>query len=477
MKNSIVITALLVAGLGASARADDASPLTSASSDGSSQAGLDQRVAQLESDLQALHNVSGTPVTVYADPVRGLRFANADGTYGLQFSGLFQEDSRTYVDDGLNYYKGYTVEQPNEFVDARSRLIVDALLGPRVKLRYQEDFSNNGSGAILLDAYADLKLAPWANLRVGQFKTPLDIERWRLTPALDFIQYSYTAGLVTDRSQGAELEIADPSQIVYLSGGAFDGDTDAGSTPVVQAYNSDKDAIAKIFIKPFRALDRNVFRDFGFGASGSAGNHTNAPEQAYKSEGQLSIFTLGGGANTNASFVDGAGYRLIPQAYWFWKNLDVIGEYVHDSQEYRYSGSSQNVTAVNEAWQVQGAWVITGEKAGYDGFKLDGNSFGAGALQLLARVQGVDYAEGDSSVYNDGTLVFKRLYDPASSVSGLKSFTLGLNYVPVNPVKILVDWDQTEFENGGLNQNAQKGHIVVNRPTEEILQVRAQVAF
>lgn len=478
MKNLIVVSALIAAALNAPAKADDSAAPAPSDVSASAPSGLDQRVAALEKDLAALASAQGTPVSIYADPVRGLRFANADGTYGLQFSGLFQEDSRSYIYDGLNSQKGYTGEAANEFVDARSRLIVDALLGPRVKLRYQEDFSNNGTGPILLDAYGELKLASWATLRLGQFKNPLDIERWRNTPALDFIQYGYTGGLVVDRSQGALLEISDPKQVIYFSGGAFDGDTDAGTTPVVQAYNSDKDAVAKLFVQPFHALGDYFVKGLGFGAAASAGNHTFAPEQSYKSEGQLSIFTLGGG-KSNASFADGAGYRVVPQAYWFWRNIDVLGEYVHDAQRYRFTTTQQNDTVASEAWQAQAGWVITGEHASFDGLKLDSaNSHSFGALQLVARVQGENFDEGAESVYNETSgVVTYRLFDPATSVKGLTSWTLGLNYVPVNDVKFLVNWDETEFADGGANVNAAGKTLIVNRPTEQILQVRGQVAF
>ena len=455
MRMTIAITVLLGTLIAPPARADDLSP---------------------SAGVQALGR-QGTAqkgqVLIYADPVRGIRFADSEGDYGIQFSGLFQEDSR-------NYIYGYLKPQPNEFVDARSRLIVDALLGPRVKLRYQEDFSNNGSGPVLLDAYGELKLESWAILRVGQFKTPLDLERWRITPALDFIQYSYTAGLVTDRSQGALLEFADPAQILLLDAGAFDGDTDAGSTPVTQAYNSDKDAVARLFVQPFHTSDGGPLRKLGIGVAGSAGNHSGDPEQTYKSEGQLTIVSFGGtSANTVSSYTEGAGYRVIPQAYWFWEGVDVQGEYVHASQGYRISTTLQNEITDSEAWQAQAGWVLTGEDASYDGLKLqEGTSSSWGGLQLVGRVQGVDYDEGAYTTYSAaGAVLTKRLIDPSSSVSGLKSWTVGLNYVPVNDVKFLLDWDQTTFTGGGGVAAGAGKTLLVNRPTEQVLQARAQFAF
>jgi len=481
MKKRILI-AMFALSLAPLAHADAPAAAAAAAADAPVQnadgrATLDQRVDALEKDLAALSAQGGAPVSIYADPVRGLRFANADGTYGIQFSGLLQEDSRTYLYDGVDNEKGLVTQQPNEFVNARSRLIIDAFLGPRVKARYQEDFSNNGNGAILLDAYGELKLASWALLRAGQFKDPLDIERWRITPALDFIQYGYTAGLVVDRSQGALLEIADSRQVFYLSGGAVDGDTDAGSTPVVQAYNSDKDAVAKLFLQPLRALDGQTLGNLGLGVAGSAGNHSGDPEQSYKSEGQLTIVSLGGG-NAAASAVEGASYRVIPQAYWYWKGLSLLGEYVHESQGFRLATTRQNEIADNEAWQAQAGWVLTGENAGYDGLKLNKDSGSWGALQLVARVQGAEYNEGAYSAYGPtGSVLSKGLADPETSVESLKSWSAGINYVPVSGVKLLADLDQTSFTGGGAILSSAGKVVLSNRPAEQILQVRAQFSF
>ena len=475
-------------------------------------AGLGQRVADLEHRLAALDSAAalqGAGAQFVTHPAGGIGFSNSDGTYGIQFGGTLQEDSRNYIYDGLNSYnngKDYASVQPNEFVLARARLLIDGILGPRLHVRYQEDFSNNGNnsgvlgssgstsggnGAILVDAYGELKLFPWTLLRVGQFKAPLDIERGRPTPALDFIQYSYTGGLVVDRAQGAALEISDPKQIFYFSAGAYDGDTDAGSTPVVQAYNGDKDAIGKIFIQPFQAIDGQALGDFGFGVSGSGGNHTWDPEAGFKSLGQLAVTNPAVG-KVWASYTEGEGYRLIPQAYWFWKNLSLLGEYVHESDGFRFTpgqatvgghnASNANDTVESEAWSAQASWVVTGERTAYSGVKLNKDSFSWGALQLVARAQGANYDEGAFTTYNaKGVELSQGLLDPLYSVKSLESWSVGVNYIPVSDLEFLVDWDQTVFTDGGgasiITAGKVTGESVANRPTEQVLQARAQFAF
>jgi phosphate-selective porin OprO/OprP len=498
----------LVWSLSSPARADDTPAAASAASPttGAATQNLDARVDALERRLALLSPVSGTsaafqgsPASAFASVDRGIGFISSDGNYGIQFGGTLQEDSRNYIYDGLNTYnngKDYVQPQANELVLARARLLVDAFLGPRVHVRYQEDFSNNGAntgssalpapdGAELVDAYGELRLLPWTLLRVGQFKTGLDIERWRQTPAEDFIQYSYTAGLTIDRDQGAEIEIADPRQILYLSAGAFDGDTDTGSNPVEQSYNSDKDAIVRLFIQPFNGRSGRALGDLGAGVSASGGNHTGDPEQSFKSIGQLSMVNAGSG-NVLSTYTEGAGYRVIPQAYWFWRNLSLLGEYVHESDGYRVASTLQDGTVDSEAWTAQAGWVLTGEHTSYTGLKLDDRSHPWGALELVGRVQGEEFDEGAFTDYGykNGVIssVNSRGYvDPAYSVESLSSWSLGLNYVPVRDVEFLVDWDQTVFTDGGQDDVFSAGKVVgtevANRPTEQALEGRVQFAF
>ncbi|HTB22542.1 MAG TPA: hypothetical protein VK914_07545 [bacterium] len=467
----------------------------------SGQPSLDQRVNALEGKLAALSPVTGTALTLKADisPYSGIGIYNSDGSYGIQFSGLIQEDSRNYLYKGLNTKTGLTAQPVNEFVLARARLQVDGYLGPRVHLRYQEDFSNNGGnsgvtgatgaaggdGALLLDAYGELKLAPWTLLRVGQFKEPVDLERQRPTAALDFVQYSYTANLVVDRSQGALLEISDPKQVYYLAGGAFDGAADAGSTPVVQAYNGNKDAVAKAFIQPFNGIAGNGLGDLGLGIAGTAGNHSGDPISTYKSLGQLTIVTpLTGNAWTTA-YLQGAAYRYVPQAYWFWRNLSLLGEFAHEDESYRVPSQVNDYVSASKAWQAQLGWVVTGEHTAYNGWRLDKGSYPWGGLQLVARVQGAAYDEDAITQYaanNSTTVKGLGLIDPRASVTGLTSWSLGLNYIPVNDVEFQVDWDQTNFQNGGVNNliganKAIVGTVLADRPAEQALQVRGQFAF
>ena len=147
MNKFLAIALVLALGRTSLAWADDAALSTAAASSG--QPSLDQRVSDLESKLAALSPAPGTGLVLKTDasPYGGIGIYNSDGTYGINFSGLVQEDSRNYLYDGLNSKTGLTAQPINGFVLARARLQVDGYLGPRVHLRYQEDFSNNGSNS------------------------------------------------------------------------------------------------------------------------------------------------------------------------------------------------------------------------------------------------------------------------------------------------------------------------------------------
>ncbi len=218
---------------------------------------LSRKVENQEDDASAAKK---TAVTINADANNGLSFYNGDKTWGLKLGGVLQIDSRTFFED-------YTKNQANVITPRRGRFLFDANLGPKVKFRYQYDFVTS----LIVDAYGDLKLAPWATLRTGLFKTPLSLERYRSDPARDFVELGYTTDLVTDRDTGAYLELADPDQAFLLDLGVFDGSVD-NTAVVTTDTDKDKDVVAKVFTQPFRAFDIIPLRDFGFGVAASSGN-------------------------------------------------------------------------------------------------------------------------------------------------------------------------------------------------------------
>jgi phosphate-selective porin OprO/OprP len=422
----------------------------------------------------AIHAEDAQPanlITVTADPSSGLSFYNSDKTYGLKFSGVLQADGRFYLNDVAK-------PQQDTFLPRRGRFQLDAQLGSKAKLRLQEDFVTG----LMVDAYGELKPLSFVTLRLGLFKTPLSLERWRSDPSRDFVEMGYTTSLVTDRDTGAWLELADPDQAILFGAGVFNGSADTIGT-ITSDSNDPKDAVAKIFLHPFRFFGVTSLRDVGFGIAGSYGDHSGSVLSSVKSLGQAAVLSY----TATVSNLDGygAGGRLAPQAYLFWNSLSFLGEYVDSWQGAYASGNTgpndmKDYIIHNAAWQVQAGWVITGENASFNGLKLNKEASSAwGALQVVGRYQAANFDPEAFTTYanNQGTLTWsKRFMDPRDSVSGIRSWSVGLNYVPVNNVKLLVDFDQSLYTDGtssGVGANT----ITANRETENVILARAQFSY
>jgi phosphate-selective porin OprO/OprP len=391
----------------------------------------------------------------------------------LKLSGLLQVDSRTFFEDQVR-------PQANTIVPRRGRLLIDADLGPKAKLRFQTDLVTG----LVVDAYGELKLLPWATLRAGLFKTPLSLERWRSDPARDFVELGYTTDMVTDRDTGAWLELADADQALFVGAGVFNGSVD--NTAVVTAdTDDDKDVVAKVFTHPFRFWTLPSLRNLGLGVAFSSGNRGfgTAPSAAnqFRPTGQGSGFYA---LSTGTAVADGVQQRVVPQAYGYFGSLSFLGEYVRDSLVYRLPNlvTLSPIAVNNEAWQAQVGWVLTGEDSAFGGLKLNPASHPWGALQILGRLQSLNFDQESFYRYDAaGTAASSgpaqgKLVDPRVSPSSLQAWGVGLNYLPMNNVKCLLDWEETHYTDGAKTGTGTATRTA-NRETEKVLLARVQYSF
>jgi phosphate-selective porin OprO/OprP len=290
---------------------------------------------------------------------------------------------------------------------------------------------------------------------------------------------------VTDRSTGIYLDLADADQAIDLGVGAFDSSAENTAT-VTSDTQDDKDVVAKLFIQPARFFNTTTLRDFGFGVATAAGNRAAGSALSganqFRTTGQAAgVYSA---ATTTATLEDGS-LKLVPQAYLFWNGLSFLGEYVRSTQFEKSPATTGGYAAknfvANEAWQAQFGWVLTGEDASFTGVKLNKDtSHSWGALQLVGRVQGLNFDQESFSRYDNTystTATSVRLYDPRKSISAAQAWGVGLNYYPVDNVKLLVDWEQTSFTDGASVVVPGQGTVTANRETENVLLSRVQFTF
>jgi len=412
-----------------------------------------QELAQEDADAKA----AAAP-TVSVGP-KGLAVTSPDKQYSLNVHAYAQLDDRTFFDHGPNSAQGAGT---NSFLVRTARPILDAKMTDYFNGRLMWDFGQGN--ARLLDAYGDFHPLPGndiVNLRAGEFKVPVGIERWQSEQEIEFVERGLTTNLVPFRDMGVmaygqlipdQLEY----QLAYLNG-ASDLQINTGDT------DSNKDVAVRLFAHPLRWTDSKALDGFGIGVGGTYGVHQGSSSSpnlttGYLSPAQRLFFAYGNGV-----FANGPQWRFNPQFTYYNGPFGAFGEYVRDNQELQVSSIDRELS--NRAWFIMASYVLTGEDASFDGVKPARNfkpSAGDwGAFELVAR----------TGELNVDKKAFPLFASATTSARNAVEMTVGANWYLNHSVKVNLDYAYTTFDGG--NTAAQGG----DRQNEQALLARTQVRF
>ena len=234
---------------------------------------------------------------------------------------------------------------------------------------------------------------------------------------------------------------------VQYAGGVFNGVVDLGFGDV---DGSDaKDFAGRLFLVPFANRGHQAPVDIGFGLAVGAGNEQGAlaapATSTLLTAGQLVAFryrSTGQAASTVVA--DGRRTRLAPQAYLYRGAFGILGEYTVSRHTIRLDQTTRE--SPHTGWQVAGSVVLTGERQSFGGV-IPKRPFNPakrqwGALELAARYQG-------TGVDSD---LFPTFADPATSVSRIRAWSVGLNWYLAHRVKVMLDYERTTFTGGAANR-------------------------
>jgi phosphate-selective porin OprO/OprP len=343
----------------------------------------------------------------------------------------------------------------------RVRPFLDGPVGQVFDFRVMTDF---GQGtAPLQDAYGDVHYWPELRLRGGKFKEPVGLERLQDDRYLMFVERALTVNLVPDRDIGAQLhgELFD-NRIEYRFG-LFNGAPDNTASDDID-NNDAKDFAGRLFFHPFAGTSYEFAQNLGFGIAGAYGRERASTLDIYRSAGQTVFFNFNKGVNAS-----GDRYRIAPQANYYYGPLGMQAEFVDNVQRVRLATPSpagtRPHTLSNQAWQIAGTYLLTGEDAQYGAPVAPLRNFnpyagGLGAWELAARV---DQLTGDREAFEFGEA------DPNTSSREALEYAVGANWYLNENVKLMADYARTNFIWGAAN-----GH---NRPVESAILSEFQVQF
>jgi phosphate-selective porin OprO/OprP len=324
---------------------------------------------------------------------------------------------------------------------------------------------------------------PWARVQAGKYKTPFGIERLQSANALMFIERALPNNLVPNRDLGFMLHGqpfygAMEYQLAILNG-VVDGGSNNGDIDV----NDDKIFAGRMFFLPFKDWYVEPLRGFGFGVAGTVGHQRGSVASpqlpVYRSDGQQTFFQYRSASSgttpaaDNTAVADGTQWRISPQGYWYWGPFGFLGEYVQTNNDVTIAGVEQRVTA--GSWQTQLSWVLTGEPNSYRG-TVPARPFDPwrlfegqiGAFEIAVRYAQLSVEKG---VYNPVVpgMAGTSLANPSNAARKAKSWAIGTNWYLNRFVRLMLDFDYTDFTGGAPNGG--------DRRSEEVLMSRVQWVF
>ena len=429
---------------------------------------LNQQVKSLGQKEQSVAAASEKRTVLPVAPgVRpGLVLTSPSSPFQLRFGAVVQVDYREFFD------------QPSPPPQSG----VDTFLLRRVRPIFEggyDDFGfkimpdfGNGSNSTpttaptpqIFDAWIYANLNPALNLRVGKMKAPLGLEELQEDVNLAFPERAFPSNLIPNRDIGLQASGAVLSRTLNYAAGVFDGAVD-GTNVGTGDFNNGKDVNFRIFAQPWKNTDLKAVRGLGIGVgygfgiqSGSLGTPALP---TYLTPGQQTWFAYNAG-----TFANGKRESWTPQLYYSIGPIGLLGEWTNTAQNFTRSTNTQTVS--NTAWQVQLAWVLTGEDASYLGvtpsqsFSLKQGRWGS--LELVARVSQLK-VDSDAFV---GTAA-AQLANPSANPNKATDYGIGLSWDLSREVRIMFTYDQTKFDGGAANGG--------NKPDEKVLITRFQYAL
>lgn len=402
-----------------------------------------QRQQELSQEVSDQEKASAVKVSVSSD---GINFTSADGATGLKIRGLIQSNTRTD-------FRGKESSSINSHYLRRVRPIFEGKFDKNIAFVLVPDFG--GGKVVVQDAYLEWNLGVGA-LRSGKFKVPFGLERLQSSASTTFIELGLPSVLAPNYDTGVQWkgDLLTP-QWTYTVG-VFDGSLDSASLD--DDTNNGKDIALRIFGNPLSGSEDDYHRDLGIGLAAGWGFHQGSTYPSYKTSAQATFFTF---ASTSGVTLDGPGFRLAPQAYYYQDNWGVLSEYVTSEQQYAKSGVSR--TFKNSGFQVVSSYVLTGETTSYKGitplapFDLDKGQWGA--LELKARYGEVVL---DTALFSSGFASSTSYANKATQIG------FGANWILSKNVKWSLDYETTYFAGGSTNGD---------RDAENLLLTQFQLQF
>jgi phosphate-selective porin OprO and OprP len=362
-----------------------------------------------------------------------------DGQFSISPYGYLDTDHRAYQGDGA---------PSDTFVIRRARFGFQGNYGSHFDFAILTD-ANATSGAIVRDAYLNIRIRPQFQFQAGQFKEPFAQETGIGATNLDFVERGfqsllYPCSVTAYRCPGMTLHGDISGGVIQWWAGAFNG-----RGGVTNNVTNEPDFVGRLRFYPFRKGKSEWLKQLAFG-----GSIDHARSRGLSNDMSFS------GAIPDAAYtffpqlrINGPIERYEGEFTYLKGPMALRGEYVQ-MQEQRYAVGSEQSDGLGfltlpgvgaKAWNIAGTYLLTGEKRPENGtprvksplFGPDtpgGKGRGVGAWEVALRYTGIQANAPGISFYNYYTPGFVPTYDYHTD-----EITFGINWYPNYWVRYMVN--------------------------------------
>lgn len=395
------------------------------------------------------------PALVTLGP-KGFNAQTEDGRFGFNIRFPFMFDAKTTLNDNLP--KNGDAFYPRFFGP-----IFSATLYKNVTGKLIVGFSDRS--VTVVNAWLDVQAHKLLHLRVGKVLSPLSLERATLPLKIVLLEHGLASTLLPISEFGPLLWGATDDKLLEYTAMFSNG------APANQHYEVDqdvgKDVIGRAFLRPFARAGLPFLAGLGLGFGGSYGVHRGSAANTLTGNartlgGRTFFSTISNATDPTATvFANGRVIRLVPQVAYVGGPVSVYAEYIRATE--RLSTGNRTELVTNNSYHVVGALVLTEEKAVLLDIVSPKNPFDwskgdLGAFELVGRFEHIDYDKN----------LFPTFANPATSAQAATSYAGGLNWIPTDVVRLMVNFEHTQF---AAAQGAKKLR------SENLLGLRLQALF
>ena len=387
----------------------------------------------------------------------GFKLESPDGESNMKISGRVQLDGRTFDNEASD-------DITDTWDIRRAYLGVSGTFNKYYGYKINASY-DKGSSTKLDVAQFDLKYFKPAQLRFGQFKTPMSLEERTSSRFINFTERSYVNnGILTTAKQQGVMLFGTPMKGLNYGLAMVNG---YGQN--VDMADADDDGFKYIAHVDADLATMNKWKNKVFHVGFNYATQDNADISLLTSGSQS---TLGKGQGFFA-LVDPTG-ELDTSTF----GLEFAGANGPFKVQAEYAKTELDTDANNQdinAYYLEAGWLISGEsyadsyKSSSDGGKFDRikpaqafnpTNFTGGAWELMAGV-----SKFDASDVTTTSAGFTRA---ATDTSEADSWRVGLKFIPDANTRILVNYINTDFDTA-INSTTNKN--------EKALNVRMQYDF